>query len=61
MERLSQLEVAERAGVGESLVERLIEEKILEPAEGQADSGFRPSDVYRVRFVQSCERAGISR
>jgi len=59
MNGLSQPDVAERAGVDETFVKRLVEQGILEPTEGSAGPAFRSSDVYRVRFVQSCERAGI--
>lgn len=59
MDQVSQAELAERAGVEKAFVGRLVEQKILEATQGQDDQIFRPSDVYRVRFVQSCERAGI--
>ena len=59
MELISQPEVAERAGVDDSFVERLVEHGILNRTEGRADRCFRPSDVYRARFLQSCERADI--
>jgi adenylate cyclase len=55
--RISRDELIERAGVDAALVERLCDLTILVPDEGDR---FGPSDVYRVRLVDACERAGMS-
>ncbi|MDP8956520.1 MAG: hypothetical protein M3N24_06145 [Actinomycetota bacterium] len=49
-------ELAERAGVAPDVVERLVELGILTPSE---DTTFRLADVYRIRLVLACERAGL--
>ena len=50
-------ELAERAGVPAPFVERLIELGIVSAGPG---GGFTDADVYRVRFVRSSERGGLS-
>ena len=50
-------ELAERAGVPASFVDRLVELGIVEAAE---DGSFSDADVYRVRFVESSDRGGLS-
>src|SRR5262245_19264935 len=55
--RLSATELADRAGVGSSLVDRLVELGIIEP---DADGTFSRGDVYRARLLDDLGRAGIS-
>jgi len=50
-------ELAERAGVPESYVERLVELGIVHPGKGGT---FADADVYRVRFVHASDRGGLS-
>jgi len=50
-------QLAERAGVPVPFVERLVELGIVTPAE---DGTFSDADVYRVRFVRSSDRGGLS-
>ena len=50
-------QLADRAGVPAPFVERLVELGIVVPAE---DGTFSDADVYRVRFVRSSERGGLS-
>jgi adenylate cyclase len=50
-------ELAERAGVPASFVERLVDLGIVTAAE---DGTFSDADVYRVRFVESSDRGGLS-
>ena len=52
-----QKELAERAGVPASYVERLVELGIVTAGE---DGTFTDADVYRVRFVQASDRGGLS-
>jgi adenylate cyclase len=56
MSRLSQREVAERAGVEGSFVTRLIDVGVLAPA---ADATFTEGDVRRTRLYQGLERTGL--
>jgi hypothetical protein len=56
--RLSREALAERAGADVVAVDRLADVGILAPAEGALEP-FTPGDVYRVRFVSACERAGM--
>ncbi|MGH2530287.1 MAG: adenylate/guanylate cyclase domain-containing protein [Actinomycetota bacterium] len=57
MERLSDKELAERAGVRPAFVRHLAELGILAPD----DEGprFRAADVRRIRLLEACERAGL--
>ena len=50
-------ELAERAGVPTSYVERLIELGIVSAGE---EGMFSDADVYRVRFVWASDRGGLS-
>ena len=50
-------DLAERAGVPASFVDRLVELEIVVAAE---DGSFSDADVYRVRFVESSDRGGLS-
>jgi adenylate cyclase len=50
-------ELAESAGVSASFVDRLVDLGILAAAE---DGAFSDADVYRVRFVESSDRGGLS-
>jgi adenylate cyclase len=50
-------ELAERAGVPDAFVERLVDLGIVAAAE---DGTFSDADVYRVRFVESSDRGGLS-
>jgi adenylate cyclase len=50
-------ELAERAGVLSSFVERLLELGIVSATQ---DGGFTDADVYRVRFVRSSDLGGVS-
>jgi class 3 adenylate cyclase len=52
----SRQEVAGKAGVDPSYVDRLVQLGILEPESGDS---FSPGDVRRARWVQSLERAGV--
>jgi hypothetical protein len=52
-----QKELAERAGVPVSYVDQLIELGIVTAGE---DGTFSDADVYRVRFVWSSDRGGLS-
>ncbi len=54
---LAKDELAERAGVEPGIVDRLVDLGILTPSEG--DGAFRLADVYRIRLVLACERAGL--
>ena len=54
---LSAGELAERAGVSADTVDRLVHLHVLEPSEG--DKPFRLADVYRIRLILACERAGL--
>src|SRR5918999_4140421 len=54
---LSREELAERAGVAPDVVDRLVNLGILTAAEGA--SPFALPDVYRIRLVMACERAGL--
>jgi adenylate cyclase len=49
-------ELAERAGVPRSFVERLVELKILVPSD---DGTFSGGDLYRTRLMWSTEQAGV--
>ena len=55
---LSREELAARAGVDADFVDRLVASHILTAAEGGRP--FRLPDVYRIRLVLACERAGLS-
>jgi DNA-binding transcriptional MerR regulator len=50
-------ELAERSGVPVSYVDQLIELGIVTAGE---DGAFSDADVYRVRFVRSSDRGGLS-
>lgn len=50
-------ELAERAGVPASFVDRLVELGIVTATE---DGTFSDADVHRVRFVRSSDRGGLS-
>jgi adenylate cyclase len=52
----SRQEVARRAGVDPTYVDRLVEVGILTPDAGEA---FSPGDALRARWVQGLERAGV--
>ena len=52
---MSQTEVAERAGVDPTFVQRLVDERILGPSDA-----FTDGDVRRVRLYHGLERAGLS-
>jgi adenylate cyclase len=54
--RVSREELAVRAGVESSRVERLVELDILRPVD---DGSFSRGDVYRTRLMDDLERAGI--
>jgi adenylate cyclase len=54
--RISREELVERAGVEPALVERYADLTLLAP---DADGRFGASDVYRVRLIEACERAGM--
>jgi adenylate cyclase len=54
---LSREELADRAGIDPALVDRLVALHILSPESG--DDRFRSADVYRIRLVLACERAGL--
>ena len=56
MNRLSQREVAERAGVDLDYVTRLVDVGVLAPA---AAGTFTDGDVRRARLYQGLERAGL--
>jgi class 3 adenylate cyclase len=56
MNRLSHLEVAERAGVDPGYVKRLVDTEVL-PA--KPDGAFTEGDVRRVRVYHGLERAGL--
>ena len=55
--RITREELVDRAGIDITLAQRLIELGILVPDAGDR---FDDTDVYRVRLVGACERAGIS-
>lgn len=52
-----QHELADRAGVPHSFVKRLVELGIVTAGD---DGSFSDADLYRVRFVRSSERGGLS-
>lgn len=52
----SREELAERAGVPEAMVDHLVELGIVAAAD---DGSFAQPDVYRVRLLASCDRAGM--
>jgi class 3 adenylate cyclase len=54
--RITREELVGRAGVDAALAQRLIALGIVVP---DADGRFDGADVYRVRLVRTCERAGI--
>ena len=54
---LSKAEVAARAGVDDTYVDRVIQAGIVRPG---ADDVLSHADVRRVRFVRSLERSGVS-
>jgi adenylate cyclase len=54
-ERLSAVEVADRAGVAVADVERMAALGVLSPGE----AGFGPGDVRRVHLALACESAGL--
>jgi adenylate cyclase len=53
---VSRYELAERAGVPKSFVERLLELRILIPAD---DGTFSGGDLYRTRLMWSTEQSGV--
>ena len=53
---LSREELAERAGVPEATVDHFVELRIVVAAD---DGSFAQPDVYRVRLLASCDRAGM--
>ncbi len=53
---LSREELAERAGVPEATVDHFVELGIVAAAD---DGSFAQPDVYRVRLLASCDRAGM--
>ena len=55
--RITREELVDRAGIDVMLAERLMALGIVVP---DPDGRFDDTDVYRVRLVQACERAGIS-
>ena len=55
---LSPQELAARSGVDSALVDRLVALGILTRTEGEKPFGL--PDVYRIRLVVACERAGLS-
>jgi hypothetical protein len=55
-DRISRARVSERAGVSAEMVDRLVELRILKPDD---DDRLGPADVFRIRLVEACERAGI--
>jgi adenylate cyclase len=55
-DRIPRKRLVEQARVDDTLVERLETLRILTPGE---DGAFGPSDVYRVRLIDACERAGL--
>jgi adenylate cyclase len=57
VDRFSQAELAERAGVSEGEIDRLLELGVLSPED--ASSPYTLGDVKRVRLVTACERAGL--
>ena len=57
MPELSLDDLANRAGVATSDIERLAKLGILQPEGGERP--FRQGDVYRIRLVLACERAGM--
>jgi adenylate cyclase len=57
MERLSPAELAERAGVDEGLIDRLVDLGVLSREDG--DAPYTLGDVKRVRLATACERAGL--
>jgi adenylate cyclase len=56
MNRLSQLEVADRAGVEVGYVGKLVSLGVLDPTE---DGAFSQGDARRARLYQGLERAGL--
>jgi adenylate cyclase len=56
VDRISEREVAERAGVEGSFVARLIDRGVLAPGE---DGTFTEGDVRRTRLYQGLERTGL--
>jgi adenylate cyclase len=56
MASLSKEELADRAGVPEETLDRFVELGIVTPAD---DGSFGRPDVYRVRLLGSCDRAGM--
>jgi adenylate cyclase len=50
-------ELAERAGVDEAYVTKIVELGIVVPG---PEGGFSDGDVYRVRFVHASDRGGLS-
>ncbi|HTG46194.1 MAG TPA: adenylate/guanylate cyclase domain-containing protein [Actinomycetota bacterium] len=55
-DRLPRARLAEQARVDGAVLARLLDLGILAAGE---DGAFSPSDVYRVRLVDACERAGL--
>lgn len=56
MNRLSQRDVAERAGVEVEYVGKLVDLGVLDPTE---DGAFSEGDARRARLFQGLERAGL--
>ena len=55
-ETLTKAELAARAGIDPDAIDRLCELDILRSGDGNS---FVPGDVYRIRLLLSCERAGM--
>lgn len=55
---LTEQELADRSGISVEEVRRLVGLGILTGGDGEED-GFTLGDVRRIRFVESCERAGL--
>jgi class 3 adenylate cyclase len=57
MGELTAVQLAAAAGVDPAYLARLVELGVVVPGDGEA---FRPSDVRRIRIVQSLERTGLA-
>ena len=57
MDELSAAELADRAGVSEREIERMVDLGILSPQ--ARSSSFRPADVQLVHLAQACEEGGL--
>lgn len=56
MDHLTEAELADRAGLPAATVRRLVELGLIT---GGADGSFGQPDVYRVRLMDPCDRAGM--